>query len=279
MSSAFLSLLLVVLLVGCGGSDQLASKRVLRVCADPNNLPFSNEKQEGFENKLAKLVASEIHADVTYFWWAQRRGFIRNTLNACNCDVVMGVPASFEMALTTDPYYRSSYVFLSKQDRHLAITPFDDPQLRKLRIGVHLIGDDGANTPPAHALTRRGIIQNVRGYTIYGDYARPDPASRIVQDLIDDSIDVAIIWGPLAGYFASRSKVPLDLHDVNVEIEQPYLQFVYDISMAVRRSDSTLHNELNTIIASRRTAIDSLLEAYHIPLKDRQGIVASGEVR
>src|SRR5205823_11316691 len=131
---------------------------VLRVCADPNNLPFSNERGEGFENKIAELLAHELNERVEYTWWAQRRGFFRNTLKSGVCDVVIGVPAGFEMALTTKPYYRSTYVFLYRKDRGLKINSLDDPILKTLRIGVQIIGDDITNAPPAHALTRRHTI-------------------------------------------------------------------------------------------------------------------------
>jgi ABC-type amino acid transport substrate-binding protein len=127
---------------------------VLRVCADPNNLPFSNERGEGFENKLAEMLAADLGAELRYTWWAQRRGFFRNTLRAGSCDVVLGVPAGFELALTTSPYYRSTYAFVSRKDRHLGVRSFDDEALRRLKVGVQLVGDDGANTPPAHALAR-----------------------------------------------------------------------------------------------------------------------------
>src|SRR6188472_3799180 len=149
----------------------IADARELRVCADPNNLPFSNERGEGFENKLAEMIAHDLGTHVEYTWWAQRRGFMRSTLNAGACDVVMGYPHDAELAATTKPYYRSAYVFVTRRTRKLNVSSFNDPRLRKLRIGVQLIGDDGANTPPAHALSRRGIIGNVRGYMIYGDYA------------------------------------------------------------------------------------------------------------
>src|SRR6185369_8390665 len=122
----------------------------LRVCADPNNLPFSNEKQEGFENRIAALVARELGMKVEYTWWAQRRGFLRHTLNAQRCDVVMGTPAHMEMLLPTRPYYRSTYAFVSRTDRHLALHSFDDKALRSLKIGVQLVGDDYTNTPPSH---------------------------------------------------------------------------------------------------------------------------------
>jgi len=166
---------------------------VLRVCADPNNLPFSNQRGEGFENKIAELLAQDLGERVEYTWWAQRRGFFRNTLKAGACDVVMGVPSGFEMALTTRPYYRSTYVFLSRKDRRLNVTSFDDPVLRKLRIGVQIIGDDQSNAPPAHALTRRNIVDNVRGYTLYGDYSQHDPPARIVDAVAKGDIDLAIV--------------------------------------------------------------------------------------
>ena len=237
----------------------------LRVCADPNNLPFSNERLEGFENKIAALVGREMGLEVEYTWWAQRRGFIRNTLRAGACDLVIGVPASFELALTTSPYYRSTYVFVYRKDSRLNIRSFDDPQLRKIKIGVQLIGDDFANTPPAHALSRRGIIQNVRGYTLYGDYAQANPPARIIEAVAKGDVDVAVAWGPLAGYFAGRQKAPLSIVPVSPEIDLPFLPFVYDISMGVRRGDDAFREELEEILARRRAEIDGILEEYGVP--------------
>jgi mxaJ protein len=151
------------------GPAETTADRYLRICADPNNLPFSNQRLEGFENRLAELIARELHATVQYTWWAQRRGFFRNTLKAGACDVVLGVPHRFELALTTSPYYRSTYVFAYRKDRPLRVHSFDDPLLHQVKIGVQLIGDDYANTPPAHALASRNLIGNVVGYTVYGD--------------------------------------------------------------------------------------------------------------
>ena len=248
----------------------LARMDVLRVCADPNNLPFSNRKLEGFENKLAAMIAGEMGVSVEYTWWAQRRGFIRNTLRDGLCDVVMGVPSSFELALTTSSYYRSSYMFVSRSDRKLNIQSFDDPRLRTLRIGVHLIGDDSANSPPAHALSERGIVDNLVGYTVYGDYAEENPPSRIIDAVVRGDVDVAVVWGPLAGYFASRQRVPLDLVAVSPEIDLPFLPFVFDISMGVRREDETLHAELEAILSRKREEIEALLDEYDIPRKEVQ---------
>ena len=239
---------------------------VLRVCADPNNLPFSDSTGAGFENRLASMVASEMHRQVSYTWWAQRRGFIRNTLNANRCDVVMGVPTSFELTGVTRPYYRSSYVFVSRRDRGLGVRSFDDSALRRLTVGVQLVGDDYANAPPAHALANRGIVDNVRGYNVQGDYRQPSPPARIIDAVANGDVDIAVAWGPLAGYFATREAVPLDIVPVSPQIDLPFLPFVFDISMGVRRADSTLRDTLNAILVRRRASIDSLLDAYGVPL-------------
>src|SRR4051812_33001916 len=159
-------------------ADPAPSRRVLRIAADPNNLPFSNERREGFENKIADLLAQELVAEIEYTWHAQRRGFFRETLKDGNCDLVLGVPNHFERALTTQPYYRSSYVFVFRTDSGLSLQSLDDPALRGLRIGVQLVGNDGADTPPAHALARRGIITNMVGFTLYGNYRDPNPPAR-----------------------------------------------------------------------------------------------------
>jgi len=241
------------------------SPSALRVCADPNNLPFSNRAQQGFENRIASLIGSELHRPVEYTWWAQRRGFVRNTLNAGDCDLVAGTTAGMEMLVTTRPYYRSTYVFLSRRDRALAIRSLDDPRLRKLRIGVQLVGDDGVNTPPVHALANRGITGNVRGYTVYGDYRRPNPASQVVDAVAKGDVDVAIVWGPLAGYFAQRAAVPLDVVPVSPKMDLPYLPFVFDIAMGVRRGDSTFKHQIEDVLVRRKSSIDSILSAYGVP--------------
>jgi mxaJ protein len=239
--------------------------RELRVCSDPNNLPFSNQRQEGFENKIAELVAKDLHAKVHYTWWAQRRGFVRNTLNAGECDVLIGVPSSFERARTTIPYYRSTYVFVTRRDRRLKIRSLDDPVLRKLRIGVQMIGDDFMNTPPAHALSKRHMIENVRGYSVYGDYRQPNPPARVIDAVSSGEVDVAIAWGPLAGYFAQHESVPLEIAPVFPQIDLPFLPFVFDISMGVRRGEDTLRDELDTVIGRRRKEIDAILDRYGVP--------------
>ena len=239
--------------------------RRLRVCADPNNLPFSNDRLEGFENKIAELLAGDLDAEVEYTWWAQRRGFIRSTLKAGECDLVMGVPMSFELALTTGPYYRSTYVFVYRKDKGFRINSFDDSSLRKLRIGVQLIGDDYANSPPVHALAKRGIVGNLKGYTVYGDYSQPNPPARIIDAVVAGEVDVAIVWGPLAGYFAKEQPAALEIVPVSPQIDQPFLPFVYDISMCVRRGEDAFKEEIESVLARRRTEIEGILDRYGVP--------------
>jgi mxaJ protein len=257
-----------VALAVCGGSDVVRTAPApLRVCSDPNNLPFSNSKGEGFENKLADLLARDLGTAVEYTWWAQRRGFLRNTLNAGSCDVVMGYPSHADPVLTTRPYYRSTYVFVTRRASRLDIRSFDAPQLRRLRIGVQLVGDDGANSPPAHALSRRGIIDNVRGYTVYGDYSHDSPPSDIVAAVARGDVDVATVWGPLAGYFAARQPVPLDIVPVAPQTEG-VLPEAFDISMAVRRKDQARLRQLDDFIQRRRGDINAVLARYHVPRVD-----------
>ena len=257
--------------LACGHARAETTARQLRVCADPNNLPFSNESQQGFENKIAELVARDLNAQLTYVWWAQRRGFVRNTLNQNLCDVLIGVPSSFERTRTTIPYYRSTYVFVTRADRHLRVASFDDAQLKRLRIGVQLIGDDATNTPPAHALSNRHIVANVRGYSVYGDYSQPNPPARLIDAVARGDVDVGIAWGPLAGYFALKAPVPLDVRPVSPQIDLPFLPFVFDISMGVRRGNEALRDELNGIIEHRKPQIDSILAQYGVPRLDIGG--------
>lgn len=237
-----------------------------RVCADPNNLPFSNSAKAGFENKLADMFAAELKQRVTYTWHAQRRGFIRETLKARECDVVMGVPAHYGMVETTQPYYRSGYVFVSRTDRHLGITSIKDPRLRTLKIGVQLIGDDGFNTPPPHALAAQGIVDNLVGYTVYGDYRNPNPPAAIVSAVEHGDVDIAAVWGPLAGYFAKQAPVPLTVRPITDTESFAPLVFQYDIAMGVRKGQDALRDKLNGIIARRHEEITALLKSYGVPL-------------
>jgi mxaJ protein len=236
--------------------------KVLRVCADPNNLPFSNARGEGFENEIAALLAEDLGATVEYTWWAQRRGFFRNTLKAGTCDVVIGVPKGLEMARTTTPYYRSRYAFVTRRDADLAdLRSLDDARLKDLRVGVHVIGDDGANAPPAHALARRGIVDNVTGYSLYGDYTEDSPPAALIKAVARGEIDVAIAWGPLAGAFAGD-----DLRVTPVaEDEDAGIPLAYDIAVGVRRKDEARAKQLDRALRRHRREIEKILDAHRIP--------------
>jgi mxaJ protein len=234
----------------------------LRVCADPNNLPFSNRAQQGFENAIAKLVANDMGRTLKYYWWPQRRGFIRNTLNAGKCDVVIGVPSNYELTLTTQPYYRSTYVFITRHDRHLKIHSFDDPILKRLRIGVH------EAATPVQALINRGLTTHIVGYSLTGDYSKPNPPADLIDAVARGDIDVAIAWGPLAGYFGRREPVRLDIVPVSPQIDLPFLPFVFDISMGVRRGNQTMRDALDSVLQRREADIRALLARYGVPLVD-----------
>jgi mxaJ protein len=257
--------LTAAVLSACGSPITPAATRVIRICADPNNLPFSNRAGEGFENKIAELLAADRGASLEYTWWAQRRGFLRNTLNGGLCDLVVGVPSALEAARVTAPYYRSSYVFASRRDRQLGLSSLDDARLPRLRIGVQLIGDDSSNSPPAHALARRGIVRNVVGYSVYGDYAQASPLSAIMAAVERGDVDAALVWGPAAGYFARRGAHPIELTPVSPPVDRDALPFVFDISMGVRRDAVALAAELDGFIARRRVDIDAILDAYGVP--------------
>jgi mxaJ protein len=249
---------------------------VLRVCADPNNLPFSNHRGEGFENAIAALVARDLGAGVRYFWEPQRRGFIRTTLNAGNCDIVIGLPAGYPLVASTRPYYRSTFVFVSRRDRGLRIHSFDDPRLASLRVGIQITGEDYDNPPPAQALASRRLAANVRGFTVYGDYSKPEPQRTVIDAVVDGRVDAAVVWGPLAGFFASRSGVPLDLDAVTPAVDRFALPFTFDIAMGVRKGNDALRARVDQVIARRRHQIRAVLQRYHVPLVElRSGGPAS----
>jgi mxaJ protein len=245
-----------------------AEARELKVCADPNNLPFSNSKEEGFENRIVRIVAEELKAELKYVWWAQRRGNVRETLNEGLCDLIPGIASSLEMLGTTRPYYRSTYVALVRKGELDGLSSFDDERLEKLKIGVQLIGDDGSNAPPAHSLARRGIVDTVRGFPIYGNYESAAPQSPIVEAVADGHVDVAFVWGPTGGFFAKQQKVPLTLAPVQPQSDGPSLPMVYDISMGVRKVDMELKRKVEAALHKRSNDIRAVLTDYGVPLVD-----------
>src|SRR5947209_4873686 len=247
-------------------SCNLVPQRTLTACADPNNLPFSNRAGQGFENKLAGLIAADLDAKLDYVWWAQRRGYVHNTLGEAKCDFWPGITSNVEMVATTRPYYRSTYMFVSRAEANLKGLTLDDPRLRNLKIGVQMVGNDASNTPPAHALAERGVIANVRGYMLYGDYRRPIPPAAGVEAVERGDIDVALVWGPLAGYFAAPSPVPLRLEPVTPWFADQQWPMQFDVSVGVQKDNQKLLKDIDRDLVRRKADIRRLLEAYHVPL-------------
>jgi quinoprotein dehydrogenase-associated probable ABC transporter substrate-binding protein len=245
-------------------------KGQFRVCADPENMPHSNQKQEGFENKIADLVAKELGEPTRYTWWGQRRGFIRNTMNATleegRCDVVIGVPEGYDLVSPTKPYYRSTYVFVYPKDKGPQIKSLDDPVLKKIKIGVHLLGDDYTNPPPVHELSKRGVVGNLVGFSTF--YSADNPPSAIIDAVVSGKVAVAIVWGPAAGYFVKQQRVPLAM--VPVPSGPGDLPFEFGISMGVKTGNTALKNQLEKVIETRRAEITKILNDYNVPLVQRK---------
>jgi mxaJ protein len=236
----------------------VTQSKSLRVCGDPDNLPFSNDKLEGFENKIAAVIAADLGATPEYAWWPHQRGLVRNTIDAGTCDVIFGVPEGLDFVLWTKPYYKSSYVIAYRKDRGYQIKSLDAPQLKTLRLGVYV------NTPPEESLARRGFLDNVSTYSLFfdprGDRDRP---LRLLADLVEGTVDVAVPWGPVAGYYAKKMNAPLEL--VPLE-DEPGVPLAFDISMGVKKGNKELKNQLETAIDHRRTEIRAILADYGVPL-------------
>lgn len=255
--------LLACAAAGAHAGAQVADPAPLRVCADPDNLPYSHRDGGGFENRIARLVADDLGRPLEVFWQEQRRGFVRKTLGAGECDVLIGVPAGFDKVLRTRPYYRSTYVAVSRRGEP-PFAGFAPDQLRSRRFGVQLIGNDLAASPPGHALAEGGATANVTGFLVYGD---GPAAQRMVDAVVHKTIDVALVWGPQAGYFVRRAPVSLQLAPVN---PPPGLRapFEYAIAMGVRKGDTVLRDALDGVLVRRRADIDAILAAYAVPRVD-----------
>jgi mxaJ protein len=241
---------------------QQPQRQALRVCADPDNLPYSHQDGSGFENRIARLVASDFGLPLEYAWLPDRRGFVRKTMGAGLCDLIVGVPADFERTLNTRPYYRSSYVLVEPETHLSSPAGFADPRLREWRVGVQLVGDDLATTPPGHALALSGAVDRVVGYPIPG--AQP-AAARMVHALERGELDAAFVWGPQAGFYAKHASVPLRLHYVPPPAALKEQPFVFAIAMGVHRGDRALRERLDDFIARRQPEIDRILADYGVP--------------
>ena len=265
--------LLLLALAAAGGAARAAEARaVVRVCADPDYLPYSRADGSGFENRIAEVVADELHVRLEYAWQPLGRGFVRKTVGANLCDVLIGVPAGFERVLTTRPYYRSGYVFVQRADAPDPVVSFEDPRLASLRIGVQLIGNDLAATPPGHALARHGAVDRVVGYPVFGDVPS---AQRAIADLAEGQLDAAVLWGPQAGWFAARSPVPLRVVEAHAppDLSMP---FEFAIAMGVKKGDEALRQALDAVIERRRADIVAILDAYQVPRRPLDDRAAAG---
>lgn len=247
----------------------------LRICADPNNLPYSNKQQQGFENQIAKLIARDMKMQITYYWYPQREKFFTKTLDKGVCDVVMGVPLGMKDLDVTPPYYRSSYVFITRRESHLHFTSLDDPELREVKIGVHIFGDQNDAPPPVNALIQRGMVRNLVGFSIFGHLDEIDPSADLIRAVADRKVDVAIAWGPLAGYFSRRSSVPLEITPLPDDSSNAGLPFHFDIGIGVREADSALEKKLSAELVHLRPRIERILRSYGIPQMSLRAVAAN----
>src|SRR5581483_3973803 len=271
MYSPFLKLLVSLLLV-ISAVRVDAQRREMRVCADPNNMPFSSRDQTGFENRIAALVARDLSAHLTFVWQRMGRGFVREYLDKGQCDLVVGIPTNYRSVLTTSPYYRSTYVFVSRQAGPV-IPSLDSPALHDLRIGIQVL--DEQYTPPGEALARRGLQGAIVGFDTIGD-----GADSIVRAVADRKVDLAIVWGPLAGYFAGKVGHDLRVTPVEPELDPPGLPFTFAISMGVRKGDVALRDQLEKIILDRGAELRAILNEYGVPqLPFASLTIAHGDAR
>lgn len=245
---------------------------VLAVCADPGNLPYSSQKLDGFENRIAALLAADMHRELRYEWAPQRRNFFARTLLARNCDLVLSVPASLPAALpavaVTRPWFTSAYVAVTRAADHRRFAGFDDPWLTSARIGLQLIGTGEASTPPAMALAARGLTAHITGFLPWNS-ATDAPQAAIVDAVAHNVIDVALIWGPFAGYFAKPYGPRLHIDTITGDAAAPGLAFSFPMAAATRREDTALRNDVQAALDRNETAIAAILKADNIPLTSR----------
>jgi quinoprotein dehydrogenase-associated probable ABC transporter substrate-binding protein len=241
---------------------EVVSRTELSICADPHNLPFSNRSREGFENKIADLIAADLHLPVTYVWFPQVVGFVRNTLSARQCDLVMGAVSGDGAMETTNPYYHTGYMIVTRAADGIDAQSLDDPVLAEKEIGLI------AATPPTDLLLRHGLMPHVRSYALTVDTREDNPARGMVQDLLDGAIDVGLLWGPIAGYAITHDHLPLKAVFIAPEPNMARLDF--RIAMGVRANEPEWRRRINTAIGKQQMQIDRVLADYGVPLLDEQ---------
>ena len=242
-------------------SIELVDPKVLRVCADPRNMPFSNEKGEGFENKVAALFAERLQKRLEYAYYPGATGFVRNTLGAHRCDVILGFPQGDDLAQGTNPYYRTAYALIAKQGSGLdGVTTLEDERLKGKHIGIV------AGTPPATYMAMDGLMANAKPYPLMTDTRVDSSAEAMIDDLISGTIDAGILWGPMAGFYAKKTTPPLHVTPLVKETAGPRL--VYRIGMGVRPADQNWKRQLNRLIQENQPAITKILLDFGVPLLD-----------
>jgi quinoprotein dehydrogenase-associated probable ABC transporter substrate-binding protein len=247
-----------------GGALELVDPHVFRACADPADLPFSNEAREGFENKIADLFAKKLGKGLAYTFYPNATGFIRNTLNAQRCDVVLGIALGDDLVQPTNPYYRTAYVAAYAKDGKFAgLDSLSDPRLKSARIGVI------AGTPPVTYLAVNALLGRITSYPLVVDTRYDSPNAKMMDDLDKGEIDVALMWGPLAGFYARKAHTAMATEPLLKEKDGPPL--VYRIAMGVRHSDQNWKRDLNKLILQNRAEIDAILTSYGVPLIDENG--------
>ncbi|MBV9685833.1 MAG: substrate-binding domain-containing protein [Alphaproteobacteria bacterium] len=261
------SLLVIAAGPAAAQTGEIVDRSELKVCADPNNLPFSDEKKEGFENKIAELIGAELGLTVDYAWFPQVTGFVRNTLRAHLCDLVTGTVAGDEVMQTTNPYYFTTYVMFYRSDKGLALDGPQDPRLAGLRLGVV------AGTPPADLLVRHDLMSHTRPYALMVDTRVESPTHQMVQDVLDGTIDVGFLWGPIAAYYRKRDDLPLTL--VPLKDEPGAARMEYHIAMGVRANEPEWRRRINAAILKRQPEITAILRDYGVPLLNEQGELTS----
>lgn len=240
---------------------ELIDPQVLRVCADPRNMPFSDEKGEGFENKLAELFAAKLHKKLDYFYFPQATGFVRMTLGSHRCDVIMGFPQGDDIAQGTNPYYRTAYALVTKSGSGLDdVMGLDDARLKGKHIGIV------AGTPPATNMAANGLMVNAKPYPLVIDTRYDSSAVAMIKDLSSGDIDAAVLWGPMAGFYAKAANPPLHVTPLVKETTGPH--FVYRIGMGVRAADQNWKRLLNRLIQENQPEINKLLLDFGVPLLD-----------
>ena len=256
---------LAVLLGAASTGAAPASAAYLRVCADPDNLPFSNEKAEGFENKLAELIAQKLDATLEYTWFAEATGYVPNTMGREACDLVMGYAQGTGLIEDTNPYYYTSYVLIYReQDPSLAgVDNLSDPRLKGKRIGLF------ARTPPASILAMHGLVANAKPFEVNADESAAKTTMTIIGEIASGELDAALLWGPVGGYYAERAGVPLKLVPLVKENAGP--STIYGITMGVRPNEPQWKHTINKLIAENQGEINVILEGYNVPLLDEKG--------